>query len=155
MLSRVKSPFNLGCSRAIEKEKNHTMQERERQNAAIRSIETSLHAMELSERDLNNEIREKNSLEGRIEAMRQEIAVFTSTMKVPSHLTSLTFTESTLDQDLDIKISEAQAPIDALDMDYKQTQAALNLKIGEAQRLSQELNISVDKLAHTNKGVER
>lgn len=58
-------------------------------------------------------------------------------------------------KDLDSSISEAQAPIDALEMDYKQTQTGLNVKINEAQRLSQELNMSVDKLGHTNKGVER
>lgn len=127
-----------GELRSIEKEKFHAIQDRERQNAAIRSIETSLHAMELNERDLNNEIRERSNLEERIEAMRQEIAVFTNKMK-----------------NLDTRISEAHAPIDALEMDNKQTQAGLNLKITEAQRLSQELNISVDKLAQTNKGVER
>lgn len=74
--------FTIICSRSIEKEKFHAIQDRERQNAAIRSIETSLHAMELNERDLNNEIRERSNLEERIEAMRQEIAVFTNKMKV-------------------------------------------------------------------------
>jgi hypothetical protein len=38
--------------------------------------------MELNERDLNSEIREKKNLEGRIEAMRQEIVVLTDKMKV-------------------------------------------------------------------------
>jgi len=70
------------CSRLLEREKQNTMQDRERQNAAMRTIETSLHAMELNERDLNNEIREKTNLEGRIEAMRQEIVVLTNKMKV-------------------------------------------------------------------------
>jgi hypothetical protein len=40
--------------------------------------------MELNERDLNNEIREKKNLEGRTEAMRQEIVVLTDKMKVCS-----------------------------------------------------------------------
>jgi hypothetical protein len=40
-------------------------------------------------------------------------------------------------------------------MDNKQTVAGLNLKISEAQRQLQGLNMSVDKLAHTSKGVER
>ena len=80
--------LQLFDSRSIEKEKNRTIQDRERQNAAIRSIETSLHAMQLNERDLNNEIREKTNLEERIEAMRQEIAVFMTNMKVLSKIIS-------------------------------------------------------------------
>lgn len=80
--------LQLFDSRSIEKEKNRTIQDRERQNTAIRSIETSLHAMQLNERDLNNEIREKTNLEERIEAMRQEIAVFMTNMKVLSKIIS-------------------------------------------------------------------
>jgi hypothetical protein len=68
----------------IEKDKNNFMQSRDRQNVAIRNTETSLHAMELNERDLNNEIREMNNLEGQIEAMRQEIIAFTQKLKVSS-----------------------------------------------------------------------
>lgn len=52
-------------------------------------------------------------------------------------------------------ISEAQAPIDALADEHRQAQSELASKISEAQRLSQDLNMSVDKLAQTNKGVER
>jgi hypothetical protein len=40
--------------------------------------------MELNERDLNNEIREKTNLEGRIEVMRQEIGAFMINLKVLS-----------------------------------------------------------------------
>lgn len=46
--------------------------------------------MELRERDLNNEIREKTALEGQIETMKQEIVKFTTTSKVqPKGHTSL------------------------------------------------------------------
>jgi len=58
-------------------------------------------------------------------------------------------------QELDNKIAEAQAPIDRLDNEHKQVQVELNGKIAEAQRMSQELNISVDKLNTLNKNVER
>jgi DNA repair protein RAD50 len=56
---------------------------------------------------------------------------------------------------MDAKISEAQVPIDALEVEHQQMQSELNTKITDAQRLSQELNMSVDKLGHTNKAVER
>jgi hypothetical protein len=38
--------------------------------------------MELRERDLNNEIREKSTLEGHIEVMKQDIIKFTTKSKV-------------------------------------------------------------------------
>jgi DNA repair protein RAD50 len=56
---------------------------------------------------------------------------------------------------LDAKIIEAQAPIDALEVEHGQTQSELNSKITRAQHASQELNKSVDKLDHNNKAVER
>ena len=58
-------------------------------------------------------------------------------------------------KDLDATITEAQAPIEALEVEHRQSQTDLNLKIGEAQRLSQDLNISVDKVIQRNKEVER
>lgn len=56
---------------------------------------------------------------------------------------------------MDTKISEAQGPIERLEQEYKQIQAEFNTKIAEAQRSSQELNMSVDKLDSNNKAVER
>lgn len=52
-------------------------------------------------------------------------------------------------------ISEAQAPIDALDGEHRQMQIESSAKIAQAQSSLQELNMSVDKLNVTNKGVER
>ena len=48
----------------------------------MRTIETSLHTMELKDRDLNNEIRQKTALEERIEVMKQDIVTFTGKLKV-------------------------------------------------------------------------
>lgn len=72
------------CRRSNEREKQTITLERERQNASLRTIETSLHGMELSERDLTNEIREKEALEERIEVMQKEIVNFTNKIKVIS-----------------------------------------------------------------------
>jgi hypothetical protein len=56
---------------------------------------------------------------------------------------------------LDLKIAEAQAPIDLLGKEYQLAQLELNTKTDSAQRLSQELNQSVDRLNSANKDVER
>jgi len=58
-------------------------------------------------------------------------------------------------QEVDEKISEAQAPIDTLEHEHEQTMFDLDAKIREAQRSVQELNMSVDKLDSLNKIVER
>lgn len=58
-------------------------------------------------------------------------------------------------QELDAKISEAQAPIDALEHEHEQTIVELDSKIREAQRSVQDLNMSIDKLDNLNKVVER
>ena len=59
------------------------------------------------------------------------------------------------EQDVETKIVEAQAPIDALDEDFKHAESELSARILQAQNSSQELNIAVDKLNQANKGVER
>ncbi|RDB18009.1 DNA repair protein rad50 [Hypsizygus marmoreus] len=124
--------------RALEREKQNILADRDRQKDAVRTIENSLHSMELKERDLQNEIREKTVLEERIETMNREIATSTSRIK-----------------DLDVSISEARAPIEALEVEQKKMQNELNFKITEAQRISQDLNLNADKLAVINKNVER
>ena len=58
-------------------------------------------------------------------------------------------------QDLDSKLSEAQAPIDLLEEEHHQAQSELNAKITKAQHAFQELNMNVDKLDSTNKVIER
>ena len=58
-------------------------------------------------------------------------------------------------QELDTKISEAQAPIDALEHDHEQAMVELDAQIREAQRSLQDLNMNIDKLDNLNKIVER
>lgn len=54
-----------------------------------------------------------------------------------------------------MKIEAAQVPIKKLDEEYEQAHAELTRKISEAQRMSQELNMSVDRLDGVNKLIDR
>lgn len=54
-----------------------------------------------------------------------------------------------------MRIEAAQSPIRKLDEEYERTRAELTRKIAEAQRVSQELNMSVDKLDSVNKLIDR
>jgi DNA repair protein RAD50 len=56
---------------------------------------------------------------------------------------------------LDAKIADSQAPIEKLESEYQQAQREITDKIAEAQRASQDLNITVDKLESINKAIER
>jgi len=58
-------------------------------------------------------------------------------------------------QELDTKISEAQAPMDALELEHEQAMVELDAKIREGQRSLQDLNMNIDKLDNLNKVVER
>ncbi|KAG5648426.1 hypothetical protein DXG03_005000 [Asterophora parasitica] len=124
--------------RSVEREKQLLLAERERQRDAIRTVESSVHSMELKERDLATEIRERDALEKRMEDMKQDIVSFTARMK-----------------DLDASISDARAPIDALEEERKRMLDDLNTKITSAQHHAQEFNSSTDQLALINKNVER
>ena len=52
-------------------------------------------------------------------------------------------------------IAEAQAPIQRMEQEFAQAQREWSEKIAQAQDLSQELNMSVDKLDTLGKRVER
>jgi DNA repair protein RAD50 len=58
-------------------------------------------------------------------------------------------------QELDTKISEAQAPMDALEHEHEQAMVELDAKIREGQRSLQDLNMNIDKLDNLSKVVER
>lgn len=58
------------------------MSERDRQSNAIRTYEGDLHAMQLRESTLTNQIRDKTALEERVETMQKEITAFTARTKV-------------------------------------------------------------------------
>lgn len=110
--------------------------------------------MELKERDLLSEIREKNNLEEQAVKMKNDVVLFTAQLKVSRRLLSEINPDRPA-QDIDGKILEAEAPIEALQNEQREVLADLNSKISHAQRLSQELNITVDKLQSMNKSVER
>lgn len=58
-------------------------------------------------------------------------------------------------QDLDAKIADAQAPIEKLEREHKELEREMNAKIAQAQKTSQDLNMSADKLESMNKIIER
>ncbi|KAG6890641.1 hypothetical protein C0995_006617 [Termitomyces sp. Mi166 len=124
--------------RSFEREKSQITTERERQKEALRLIENSIHEMEMKEKDLTGEAKEMEKVEKSIAEMQQEI--ITSTQRT---------------KELDVKIMEARAPIDALEEERRKSQNDMNGKISQAQQAAQEFNSSVDKLALTNKDIER
>jgi DNA repair protein RAD50 len=58
------------------------MTERERQNNAQRTYENDLHGLEMKESNLKNQIRDKDTLEASIEAMKNDIASSNARLKV-------------------------------------------------------------------------
>ncbi|KAG6830973.1 hypothetical protein H0H87_006624 [Tephrocybe sp. NHM501043] len=124
--------------RSLEREKTQITAERDRQKEALRLIENTIHEMEMKEKDLINESKEKDKIEKSIADMKEEITTFTARTK-----------------DLEVKISDARAPINALEEERRKSQNDLNGRILQAQHAAQEFNSSADKLALINKGVER
>ncbi|KAG6897072.1 hypothetical protein C0992_004313 [Termitomyces sp. T32_za158] len=114
--------------RALEREKSQITTERERQKETLRLIENSIHEMEMKEKDLITEAKEKEKVEKGIAEMQQEINIFTNRTK-----------------ELDIKISEARAPIDALEEERRKSQNDMNVEISQAQHAAQEFNSSLAK----------
>ncbi len=60
--------------RSNEREKQALVAEKERETNAIRKHEGDLHQMQLDESDLKGRLRDKDSLERRIEEMKREQA---------------------------------------------------------------------------------
>ena len=58
-------------------------------------------------------------------------------------------------QTLDTRIAEIEPVVQRLELEHKQTDGELSQKIAEAQRVSQDLNVGVDKLEGYNKAIER
>ncbi|KAL1950586.1 hypothetical protein VTO73DRAFT_5710 [Trametes versicolor] len=124
--------------RTNEREKQNLLTDRDRQNTALRSLETDLHRLELEESQCRNQLRDKDELERRIAEMRAEISAANVRLK-----------------DLDAKIADAQAPIEKLEREHKELEREMNAKIAQAQKTSQDLNMSADKLESMNKIIER
>ncbi|KAI0771249.1 hypothetical protein BD413DRAFT_604552 [Trametes elegans] len=124
--------------RTNEREKQTLLADRDRQNTALRTLETELHRLELEESECRNQLRDKDELERRIAEMKTEITTSNARLK-----------------ELDKLIAEAQVPIEKLDREHKELERELNAKISQAQKTSQELNMSADKLESMNKAIER
>lgn len=56
---------------------------------------------------------------------------------------------------MDVKLGDAQGPIDRLEQEHHRAQGELTTKVSEAQRTLQDLNMDADKLENINKSVER
>ncbi|KAJ6613278.1 P-loop containing nucleoside triphosphate hydrolase protein [Mycena sp. CBHHK59/15] len=123
--------------RKNEKQREALIKERDSRNSSIRSYENQIHTMEIEMLDLKTKIRDREALEARIGVMRKEMATFAAGMK-----------------EEDAKILDAQAPIDALEVEHTRMQKELGSDIASAQALYQDLSTSVDRLHQTNKGVE-
>ena len=143
--------------RTNDREKQSLVTERERQTNAQRTFENDLHELQMRESNLANKLRDKDTLQANIEIMKTDIISFIARLKVDNSFRSLSKMchNWKLPQELDAKIDTAQGPIDRLEQDHKDVQRELNNKITEAQRLSQDLNMNVDKLDGMNKAVER
>ncbi|KAF8349440.1 hypothetical protein F5887DRAFT_914397 [Amanita rubescens] len=119
-------------------ERQSLMQERDRQQVALRAQENAFHKLELEERDMATKLQEMTKLEEQIITYRKDVTTFTGRLK-----------------EVEVNIAEAQAPIDALHQEFKRTEGEVNARIMQAQNITQELNIVVDKLNQVNKNVER
>ncbi|KAJ7250863.1 AAA domain-containing protein [Mycena haematopus] len=127
----------LADIRKNDKLKEALIKEKETRNLAIRHYENQIHTMEMESVGLKNKIRAKEEKEANIERMKVEIAACHVGIK-----------------EEDTKISQAQAPIDALADEYSRTQKELNSDIQNAQSLYQDLHSSFGQLNQTNKDVE-
>lgn len=58
-------------------------------------------------------------------------------------------------QDLETKIAEAQEPIEKLEREHKELERELSARISQAQKASQDLNMSTDKLESQNKWLNK
>ncbi|KAK2465331.1 hypothetical protein APHAL10511_002685 [Amanita phalloides] len=124
--------------RVCDKERQHLMQERDRQHSALRAQENTLHQMELNERDMATKLREMTKLEEQIIAHKKDVTTLQAKLK-----------------EVETNIADAQAPIDLLDREFRRVEGELSARTSQAQNASQELNIVVDKLGQVNKNIER
>ncbi|KAH9480437.1 DNA repair protein RAD50 [Psilocybe cubensis] len=124
--------------RKNERENKNISLEFDRQSRQCRDYENEIHQMQLDERDLSSKLQEKERLEEEVERLKRGNGTYATQIK-----------------EIDGKISEAQAPILALQEGHQRIQRDLNTKIGEAQRRFEELNRSMDKLVDMNKNAER
>ena len=110
----------------------------------------------LSLSDLKAQLKDKEALEKSIEKMKQEQTDAHAELKVKYwYLHLYDDWRPFLCQGTDSKIAAAQEPIDRIQRERQEAEREWSSKLSQAQRLSQELNISVDKLENMNKQVEK
>lgn len=68
--------------RSLERERSQITTERDRQKETSRRIENGIHEMEMKEKDLIGQAKEKEKVEKGIAEMQQEINTFTNRTKV-------------------------------------------------------------------------
>ncbi|KAI0702294.1 hypothetical protein BC835DRAFT_1404375 [Cytidiella melzeri] len=124
--------------KTLERERQTLMAEKDRLQTNLRGFENDLHALQLNLSEVKNQLSHKMQAEQRIGEMKQELTDISATLK-----------------DLGTKIAEADVPIQRLEQEHSQADRELTAKIAKAQRASQELNMSVDKLESLNKTIER
>ncbi|KAI1789650.1 hypothetical protein LXA43DRAFT_1020614 [Ganoderma leucocontextum] len=121
-----------------DREKDNLVRDRENKNSTLRQLGDELHKKELEESECRNQLRDKDELERRIQEMRAEITTAQARLK-----------------DLDTKIAEAHEPIEMLEREHKELERELGARISQAQKASQDLNMSADKLESQNKWLSK
>ncbi|KAJ2934603.1 hypothetical protein H1R20_g2487, partial [Candolleomyces eurysporus] len=124
--------------RAIEKERQSVLADRDRLQNALRSFESKCHQLELEEQKLLSKSNEMNATSERLEQAKKEVTSLSAQIK-----------------ELDTKIGDAQGPIQILENELQQHEDDFNAKINQCQSHLQDLNMSVDKLQNMNKAIER
>jgi DNA repair protein RAD50 len=141
-------------SRTIDTEKRMLAQERERQLQGISSHEKDLHAMQLNESKLRNDLREREHLEERIGHYKKEIASCSAKSKVRRRYYRRAHALN-FPQDVDTKLAEAQAPIDQLEEEHRTAKSQLETQFSQAQELAQSITRDHDKLEGDNRAIEK
>ncbi|KAH6912703.1 AAA domain-containing protein [Coprinopsis sp. MPI-PUGE-AT-0042] len=124
--------------RSIEKERQNISAERERQTAALHTFESRLQDLKLEEQRLANRLAETEKLSAQVEQMRKDVGTFTTNLR-----------------DLDSKIADASAPMQALDEERRSVLQDLNSRLTQGQTQLGQLNARADKLGVVNKDIER
>ncbi|KAF4617143.1 hypothetical protein D9613_005936 [Agrocybe pediades] len=121
-----------------EKDARILTNEMERQATSRQETEKKLLRLQLEERDLQTMVNEKERLEEDVKRMKKEIATYAPQSK-----------------EIDVKISEAYAPITALKVAHQQVEEELSTRIAETQGFLEDLNRILGRLTDMNKTIDR
>ncbi|KAI5890396.1 uncharacterized protein SCHCODRAFT_01155975 [Schizophyllum commune H4-8] len=124
--------------RLLEREKNHLTADSNRMNNSVISTERELHSLQTRRMELTSKVEKMKTLETNIAEAKKRIE------------------EIAVDQkDIDVRIREAQGPIDALNAQWESIRAELRAIIETASEHTRALSLDSDKLNNINKAVER